>query len=176
MSSALWKRIDTPGHDAAVLSHDHDALRLEGVAAFAGDAGPVSVLYQVEVRAGRTLAQIEGRSGESRFHHSIERQGHGWLLDGRDMGLGHLDHLDLGFTPATNILLLTAAGPRVGESVDIPVLWFDIGEKRLSEMPQHYIRRDRHRYGYVAPGYTATLQIADDGFIGDYPGLWRREA
>lgn len=178
MATALWKRIDTPGHDAAVLSDQDGTLRLEGMAQFRGPEGLVTVSYQVASdQTGATeSACIEGHDGMERFCHRIRRDHAGWHLDGRAMGLAHLHHLDLGFTPATNALHILRDGPPVQGSAGIPVVWFDIGERRLAELPQYYRRRDRDHYDYAAPDYSALLRIESDGFIRDYPGLWRREA
>lgn len=180
MPTALWKRIDTKGHDAAVLSNEGARLRLEGMAQFSAVAGPVSVSYQIisDETGATESACIEGHDAAGRFAHRIVRDRKGWRLDGRSMGLAHLLHLDLGFTPATNALQILRDGPRVRHSAPINAVWFDIGQTRLTELPQHYRRRDRLRYDYDCPTvpYSGTLEIESDGFIRRYPGLWQREA
>lgn len=180
MPTALWKRIDTTGHDAAVLSTDGSRLRLEGMAQFDAASGPVMVSYQVisDETGATEYARVDGRNARGRFAHRIQRDRTGWRLDGVPMGLAHLMHLDLGFTPATNALQILRDGPKVRQSAPIPAVWFDIGETCLTELPQHYRRRDRVRYDYDCPTvpYSGTLEIESDGFIRTYPGLWRREA
>ena len=47
--SALWRRLDRPGHDAALLRPRSDEWLLRGTAAFGHETGPVSVAYEVEV-------------------------------------------------------------------------------------------------------------------------------
>lgn len=180
MPTALWKRIDTKGHDAAVLSHEGKRRRLEGMAQFHAPDGLVSVSYQIisDETGATESACIEGQDPRGRFVHRIVRDRAGWRLDGQPMGLAHLLHLDLGFTPATNALQILRDGPKVRHSAPIPAVWFDIGHTRLTELPQHYRRRDRLRYDYDCPTvpYSGTLEIEPDGFIRSYPGLWRREA
>ena len=38
-ASAMWRRLDTPGHDAAHVTGTSDGWRLEGIAVFAHDLG-----------------------------------------------------------------------------------------------------------------------------------------
>lgn len=180
MATALWKRLDLPGHEAAVLSDDGGDLRLEGVVNFTDISGPVAVSYQIAAdRTGATCsACIEGRNADGRFAHRIARGTNGWRLNGREMGLAHLMHLDLGFTPATNLLQLRREGPAVNRTARFSVAWFDLGETCLREIPQVYRRTGTLHYEYRSPAHDfhSLLEFERDGFVRDYPGLWRREA
>lgn len=176
MATALWKRIDTPGHDAAVLTETGDELRLEGMAMFGGETD-VAVSYQVHQRRDGTLhARIEGRRGTGRFTHEIRRTAQGWTLDGAAMGLSHLHHLTLGFTPATAALVMRRETLAIRRKVGIPAVHFDIGRPALTDWPQQFRRRDRDLYDYWTPDRSTLLQIEGDGFIRSDPGLWHREA
>ncbi|MBV8441414.1 MAG: putative glycolipid-binding domain-containing protein, partial [Hyphomicrobiales bacterium] len=168
---------DRPGHDTALLMRCGDGWLLQGAAVFAHDAGPANVAYEVETdplfrtRRGR----VSGFLGEKPFHHDIRREADGWSLNGAAAGLEHLADLDYGFTPATNILQLRRAAPGLGQTVSVPVAWFDVGAASLIELPQRYERRGEATYWYVAPTvpYEALLEIASNGFVQFYPGLWR---
>src|SRR5687768_14282251 len=46
--SALWRRLDTPGHDAAHVSRTDDGWHLEGTAVFAHERGPARLTYWVD--------------------------------------------------------------------------------------------------------------------------------
>jgi hypothetical protein len=45
-------------------------------------------------------------------------------------------------------------------------------------LEQTYRRLDEARYAYAAPmfGYDEVLEVSPDGFVIDYPGLWRSVA
>lgn len=180
MATALWKRLDTPGHDAALFSQDCGDLRLEGIARFVHDGADVNISYQIQTEAdGATRsAVIESTIDGSRTRHVIARGDDGWWLDGRAMGLPHLRHLDLGFTPATNMLQLRCEAPPINRTARFSVAWFDIGEDELVELPQIYRRTGSRHYEYRSPrhDFSGLLELGDDGFVHDYPGLWRREA
>jgi hypothetical protein len=176
---AIWRRLDTPGHDAALLIEGATGWSLSGTAVFRHEDGPASVHYTIELDPGwRTRrGTVRGFVADRVFDHMISREHDGWHLDGRHVGLGHLVDLDLAFTPATNLQHLRRVAPAVGTTVDIPVAWFDIGFTTLVELPQRYERRDQTTYGYVAPSvpFEGTLVFAENGFARRYADVWAME-
>jgi hypothetical protein len=180
-ASALWRRLDTPGHDAAWLQRTADGWLLAGTAVFRQGEDPACLAY--EVACDDTWAtrrgSIRGRIGQAAVAHEIARTADGWSVDGAPVpGLADLLDLDLGFTPATNLLQLRRVGLAVGEAVDVPVAWFagELGsaDPHLVLLPQRYERRGEHAFGYEAPtaGYAGELVVGADGFVTRYPGLW----
>lgn len=176
---AFWRRLDAPGHDAAVLAPGDDGWTLTGFAAFR-EKGPTGLRYQVDLARDFSTrsARIDGfRNGEPLVHR-FRRDGQGWFLDDRLMpGLDDLVHLDFGFTPSTNLQQLHHADLAVGEEAEIPAAWFDIGEEVLVRLPQHYRRLSEDRFHYASPtaDYEAVLELAPNGFVRLYPHLWEME-
>ena len=171
-------RLDRPGRDAALLEPRGGGWLLRGAATFAHDCGSAAVAYQVEVDAQWETKRgvISGFLGEKTIAHEIRRDAAGWRLDGHAIeGLGHLVDLDYGFTPATNVLQLLRVALEPGQRADVPVVWFDLDSASLTELPQAYERRSETSYWYEAPtvAYRALLEIAPNGFVRFYPGLWR---
>ena len=89
----------------------------------------------------------------------------------------HLEHLDYGCTPATILQQLRAMCLTHGQSVDLPVAWFDLDTGNLIELPQRYERIGETTYRYAAPTipYEAVLRLSSNAFVADYPGLWVME-
>ena len=175
---AAWERLDRPGRDAALLQATDGGWLLRGAAAFDHDAGPAAVAYQVEVDARWETKRglISGLLGDQTIQHEIRRDGQGWILNGVAVrGLDHLVDLDYGFTPATNVLQLSRLALEPGQQAEVPVAWFDLDSASLVELPQTYERRSQASYWYEAPTvpYRALLEIAPNGFVRSYPGLWR---
>jgi hypothetical protein len=177
IAHALWRRLDTPGHDAAFLFETGDGYDLRGTTIFKADAGPARITYRVELdrawqaRAGR----VKGEIGQTSIAHHMEHAEGRWSLDGlRAAGLSHLHDLDFGFTPATNMPALRRAALEVGQAADLPAAWFDLDPPRLMALPQHYRRIADAQYDYHSPtaGYRAILELAPSGFVRVYPGLW----
>ena len=175
---AAWTRLDRPGRDAALLRPNATGWLLQGAAAFDHDDGPATVAYQVETDARHetTRGILCGFLGEKPVRHEILRDKGGWRLNGVPAeGLGRLVDLDYGFTPATNVLQLSRIALQPGQKADVPVAWFDLDSASLIELPQSYERRGAASYWYEAPTvpYQALLEIAPNGFVRSYPGLWR---
>jgi hypothetical protein len=171
-------RLDRPGRDAALLEPSGGGWLLRGAAAFDHDGGSAAVAYQVEVDARWETKRglISGFLGDKSIEHEIRRDNAGWRLNGvRVEGLEHLVDLDYGFTPATNVLQLSRVALKPGQRAEVPVVWFDLDSASLTELPQSYERLSEASYGYEAPTipYRALLEIAPNGFVQSYPGLWR---
>jgi hypothetical protein len=179
--SVLWRRLDTPGHDACRLVERPGGYKLRGAAVFLRGQGPALVNYSLVCDAGfRTQhGRVRGWLGDKRFRFHIERDAAGrWTCNGAIVeGLDDCIDLDYGFTPATNLAPIKRLGLRIGESAEAPAAWLNIPEGTLERLPQRYERRGPDCYWYEAPavGYAALLEMTPAGFTRLYPGLWPLE-
>ena len=179
MSSALWRRIDIPGHDAALVRQAADGWRLEGAAVFAHESGPAQLWYWVDCAPDwRTRAAgVTGWVGDRRIDVEVSRsEGGQWRLGGEAVnGLEHCLDIDFGFTPATNYLQLKRCGLDIGERAEFSVAWLDVPDPSLIALPQRYEKRTSTAYWYESPQgpYFALLELIDTGFVRVYPGLWQ---
>ena len=178
IEEAFWRRLDRPGHDAAIIEKSGDGWTLTGFAVFS-EKGITGLRYQVEL--GRDFAtrraRIEGFRHDQQFVHDFRRAG-AWYLDDVEIPwIEDLVHLDFGFTPSTNFQQLRRAELKVGDEIDVPAAWFDVGETSLARLPQHYRRLSEDRYDYSSPtaSYSAVLELAPNGFVRVYPGLWEMD-
>ena len=123
-ASILWRRLDVEGHDACLLSQGDGGHSLQGQAIFVQDGKPCCLAYEVICDAGwRTRsARVDGFLGMRKLHYAIERRADGeWTLNGepqRDV-TGLVD-VDLGFTPASNLLAIRRFDLGVGETTPAP--------------------------------------------------------
>lgn len=193
--SALWRRLDAPGHDTCRLLRLRDGgpavagWQLEGCAVFRHEDGrPAQLQYRVHCDEGwhAQRGTVRGWVGETAIDLVIARHADGaWTLDGSVVaGLDHCVDLDLGFTPATNLFQLRRLGLAVGAAADAPAAWIDLADTaaqrraQLGELGQRYERRSEDTYWYTAQrfSYAALLTVTADGFVRSYPGLWEAEA
>ncbi|MDX8538056.1 putative glycolipid-binding domain-containing protein [Mesorhizobium abyssinicae] len=180
--SILWRRLDLEGHDACLLCEADDGWKLRGHALFVHDGKPCSLAYEADCDSGwRTRsARVDGFLGAETLHFEIERLADGgWTLNGAGQAeVAGLIDVDLGFTPATNLLAIRRFDLGVGMSTPAPAAYLGFPELRLMRLEQSYRRLDDTRYGYDAPmfGYNAILEVSPAGFVLDYPGLWRSAA
>jgi len=177
--TALWRSIHTPGHDVALMAPALTGFHLTGMATFLTEDGPAAVNYTVEMDEAwlAKRGSLRGIAGGRRFFNTIERKEDGWTLDGKWQGFTELTDLDFGFTPATNFQQLTRAALEIGQRAEFSVVWFDIAQEKLTELPQIYERRDEKLYWYQSPtvGYEAMLEMDESGFVRVYPDLWEME-
>lgn len=180
-TAVLWRRLDTPGHDACCLQGNDAGWQLDGTAVFLEDGAPARLAYHLEcdvswcTRHGR----VHGWLGLRPVDFTIERTDEGaWTLDGAVVpGLEKYVDLDFGFTPATNLPQVRRLALAVGRAADVPVAWLDVSAGTLDVLPQRYERRSEESYWYEAPtvGYSGLLEVTAAGFIRRYPGLWEME-
>jgi hypothetical protein len=179
---AIWRRLDRPGHDAVSLKSTDEGWLLSGSAVFSHHAGPACINYSVAVdhlwqsRRGTVQGFMAGKT----FSHVITRAPDGWYLnDTLIKGLEHLQDIDYGFTPATNVLQLRRVAIPLGKAMELPVVWFDADMTTLIELPQRYERLTETTYRYSAPtvDYHGQLELMSrNGFVKSYPHLWEIEA
>ena len=177
-SSVLWRRLDAPGHDGCRLEDNDGGWRLEGTAVFLEAAAATRLNYEVAGNhAWHTQrGQVRGWLGNRPVAFSIARTTRGgWTLNGVVLtGLEQCIDLDLGFTPATNLIQLRRLALRVGQEADVPVAWLDPSAGTLDVLHQRYARKTENTYWYEAPRfeYAAMLEVTSEGFMSRYPGLW----
>ncbi|HET8580746.1 MAG TPA: putative glycolipid-binding domain-containing protein [Nitrospiraceae bacterium] len=114
-----------------------------------------------------------------------------WSVNGAEQTrvAGCID-MDLGFTPATNLIQLRRLALGIGDKADAPAaylrldkadapaVWRRSPDFALERLEQQYHRVEPNRYEYQSPsvGYAAPLDVTDIGFVTLYPGLWELEA
>jgi hypothetical protein len=178
VESILWQRLDSPGHDACIINQNATGWKLSGSTVFLHDGNPAMLAYKVVCDADwRTLyGQVEGWLGKRQVTFRIARtKADSWQLN--DFVVPNLEtciDLDLGFTPATNLMPLRRLDLAEGQAADVPAAWLNVSTGTLTLLRQHYARRSEATYWYEAPivHYAAVLTVNQFGFVIRYPGLW----
>jgi hypothetical protein len=176
----LWRRVDTPGHEACRLEQRAVGWRLAGTSIYRHDDGSASIAYSVlcDTNWQTVSGRIRGVVGQRRIDYFVARHGAVWTLNDVPMpGLEHLHDLDLSFTPATIMQQLRRVTIANDEAIQLPVAWLDVDAGTLTELPQIYVRRGEATFWYRAPtvGYEGLLELSQNGFIRSYPNLWEAE-
>lgn len=178
VATAMWRRLDVPGHDVAWLEQRANGWLLQGNAVFQHERGPAAITYEVECTAEWVTRRgvVRGVLGGSKISIVVQRERNGrWWINGSEApdAEGLMD-LDYGFTPATNFIQLKREMMAIGEGKEITVAWTDIDQSSLTVLPQRYERISELQYAYSSPtaGYEETLTLDDNGFVAEYPRLW----
>jgi hypothetical protein len=179
-SHMRWRRLDVPGREEARIEQTADGWRLTGTL----EAEEASVHAQLEYvieceRDWRTRhAVVTGMVSGVPVKFDFTADGVGtWTLNGAPLALveGALD-IDLGFTPATNLLPIRRLNLEVGQRADVRTAWLRFPELRIEALQQSYEREaDRvFRYDALVDGepFRARLDTDEFGRVVLYEGLW----
>ncbi len=180
VASILWRRLDTPGHDACRLERTDAGWVLDGTAVFRHDDAPAWLTYRIacDLAWHTQNGEVHGWLGPRAVDYTILRTDDACTLNGDVApGLESCTDLDLAFTPATNLIQLRRVALTEGQAADVPAAWLDTSAGALKCLPQRYERRGNSAYWYQAPSvsYVALLETDPAGFIRRYPGLWETE-
>jgi uncharacterized protein len=104
--------------------------------------------------------------------------GHHWQADG-NRPLPELDgcvDVDIDRSPLTNTLPIRRLDMGIGAPRDIDVVYVSVPELTVRPVRQRYtlLTGDGPVYRYESGSYSAELPTDGDGFVIDYPDLWRR--
>ena len=174
----FWRRLDQPGHDSCRFFHSAAGCRLSGAAVFLEGRLACQIRYEVVADAAfRTrCAALAGSVGRKPLDLRVRATRDGcWTVNGvEEPAIRGCIDLDLGFTPATNLLPLRRLGLRIGQEAQAPAAYLPLPKTRLVLLPQRYQRLSRGEYDYESPrhGYRATLRVTPQGAVADYPGLF----
>lgn len=177
----LWRRLDRPGHDACRLWSEGALWRLEGMAVWMSDHGPAQLGYEISVHQSWIThsTRVMGRMGRQPVSLSIHRDDAGnWRVNGEALPeMTGLPDIDLGFTPATNLMPIRRLRASRTEAADICAVWLDSEDGQLKRLPQHYAVLPGGHWRYRSPSheYQADLTVDGDGFVTLYPDLWSKE-
>ena len=184
MSERSWRWIWLPDLGAGAEQFRFRAMpggyeaRGDVVATLEG--APLNASYNVEAdsawKTRRVRVEIKDGAG---LEILSDGAGHWRRADGR--ALPQLDGCidpDISMTPYTNTLPIRRLRLKIGEAAEIKVAYVLVPELSLRATPQRYSRiGDRAwRFESLDSGFTADLTVDGDGFVTEYPGLFRRQA
>ncbi|MEJ8561856.1 putative glycolipid-binding domain-containing protein [Yoonia sp. GPGPB17] len=184
MISVRWHNWNGAGLEHCVCRYDNDGLSLEGVVAGTRH-GLYGAHYLVRTdRLFRTREVTVNYVGGARMH--VEADGEGnWTNRHDHQPIAALEgciDVDIGVTPATNALPIKRLQLRKDESQDILAAYVPLPDQIEGDFlprpaPQRYtclVPAQTYRYEGLFRGFTAVLEIDQDGLVIDYPDTFRR--
>jgi hypothetical protein len=178
----LWRRLDQPGHESARVFFQYPYWHLTGTAVFAHQRQPCRLDYKIacDTEWNTTSANITGWVGNSSIEIEVSVDStRNWRFNGKDRPdvSGCID-IDLNFSPSTNLLAIRRLGLEIGEQAVVKAAWVRFPSIELERLEQKYRRLDETRYRYESGGgrYETELEVNEEGFVRQYPGLWEVEA
>jgi uncharacterized protein len=121
-------------------------------------------------------AQLQTATGHV-LHLESDGQGH-WHENGKDLPelQGCID-IDIQATPVTNTLPVRRLEWKPGKSIEIRLCYITVPDLTVSPRTQRYTALapdSLYRFESPDSGFTADLPVDADGFVLDYPELFKR--
>ena len=178
-TSALWRRVDMPGHEAVRIYEGEDGWYLDGSAVFLYDGRPCRLEYLVECDEEwqTRFVTVDGFVGEDVVSIEIEVQGDVWYLNGVEVPAveGCVD-VDLNFSPVTNLLPIKRLNLDLDKAGDVNAAWLQFPSFELKPLGQTYRRVSDLVYNYRSDtGFETDIAVDANGLAVEYPDLWIRE-
>jgi uncharacterized protein len=177
----IWRRLDTPGHEAARLVFHEPFWQLTGTAVFSEkqQAARLEYLVVCDTRWRTRHGRVCGWVGPRRVRiELLADTGGRWQLNGTECPQveGCMD-LDLAFSPATNALAIRRLGLESGQAAEVRAAWLTFPEFNLEPLHQVYRRTGPATYRYEAFGgsFVTDLEVNPAGLVIRYPDLWEAE-
>jgi uncharacterized protein len=182
-SHMRWRRLDGPGHEEARIEQIAAGWRLTGKLEAEDGGVRAQLSYVIECerdwRTRQTIVTGSASGAARRLALEADGKGH-WMLNGAALPLveGALD-IDLGFTPATNLLPIRRLNLAVGESAAVRTAWVRFPELVVEALEQSYRREAERVFHYDAlvdgERFQARLDTDELGRVLHYEGLWEAD-
>ena len=176
-----WRALDREGEDTCRLAQVDGGWVLLGHARFRDADGLAALDYVVRCAPDwQTLgADIAGKHGDRSISIKIERNDETWTRNGtvQDAVAGAID-IDLGFTPATNLMPLRRLFARGVPKLETRSAWLRYPECDLKPLDQIYDAGNSEElvsYNARQTGFSTQLCVHHSGFVTLYPGYWQGE-
>ena len=148
------------------------------------DAHPFRVWYEIRTDGDWKVRECSVRLLRDRTQEIVlhsDSEGHWQDAQGRPLSTldGCVD-VDISCTPVTNTLPIRRLSFTPGESASLLMVYVAVPEMTIKPMPQRYtclessVDGGLYRYESLDSGFTAELRVDANGFVIDYPGLFKR--
>ncbi|MBO0702288.1 MAG: putative glycolipid-binding domain-containing protein [Candidatus Dormibacteraeota bacterium] len=180
MGSFAWRRLDVPGLELATWQTRVDGSVLSGRVLMLEGEVSLSVDYRIEVDARwvTRLVDVDATADAVPARLRLEHDGAGgWRRDGRsEPSLAGCLDVDLEVTPLTNALAINRLRLPEGAAAEIAATWVHFPGLSIEAGRQRYERltSTTYRYTGLGTGFTAQVEVDDDGFPVIYERIWQR--
>ena len=192
-TDVAWEALYSSGLEHVIVDTDDSGFRAESQLIAGPPSGPASISYDLSCaenwRVTSLTVRLASAAGRRSLELSTDPEGH-WLVDGkRQPDLDGCIDVDFALTPLTNTLPIRRLSWSAGEARELDVVYVT-PELTVRPARQRYtllgsdagkadpVNSDAgqgvSRYRYQSGTFSADLTVDDEGFVTDYPELWRR--
>lgn len=180
-----WMALQWPGFEHVIASSGAAGFQADSWLILDSETGlaRVSYLLSCDSQWQVTDLTVTVTDAASQRTLTLRRDAGGHWHAGGDSPVPDLDgcvDVDINRSPLTNTLPVRRLGMGAGESRDLDVVYVSVPELTIRPVRQRYTLLPGRAtsagpvYRYESGSFSADLPVDDDGFVIDYPGLWRR--
>jgi hypothetical protein len=177
--TALWQQWDNIGLEYLSLFENDQHIEIDSVVIGFEDKTPFRLHYQihcdVHFQVQEVMLDLAAHSPIT-----LTTDGAGYWFDSDNHLLPALDgcyDIDITATPFTNTLPIRRLDWQPGQSRSLDMVYIRIPELTIERVSQQYTCLEQHENGslfeYRQPGFSAILPIDANGFVQNYPNLFR---
>jgi len=173
----VWSGIRTHSLDYCNVRGVTGGWRFNGMLIIKRKTNPIGAHYDILVdkrfKTRRLIVEKTERGVESRK--KIELRRDAWLVDGKERSdLSECTDVDIEASPVTNTLPIRRTRLKVGEEVNLSVLWMRFPTLEVMPLKQSYKRLTLRKYLYRSTsGFSAELKVNDFGLVTRYGDIWK---
>lgn len=174
-ATVLWTSEELGSAEHFTLDQDGTGAVLRGISVLAFGGHPAHIGYEVRVdHRWRTRSVDVEIVGGPASTIRLRVGSRGWTVNGvRRADLADCVDVDLGFTPATNMLPIRRLAPALGESVRITAAWLRFPELVVEAVDQRYSHEGESTWRYRSGRSDHVLETTPDGIVTRYgDDLW----
>jgi uncharacterized protein len=178
----LWQEADGIGLEHLLLNETDNGVSVESSVIGIDENTPFCVHYQIQCSIDYQVKTVNVRlSGGKSVNLSTDGAGN-WF-DATNKRLTNLTgciDIDITATPFTNTLPIRRVTWEVGQKREFLMTYFVIPTLDIYADPQRYTCLERHSdrsvflFEALNTGFTAQITVDSDGFVVDYPELFKR--
>ena len=176
----LWEQLVDKGLEHLVL-YQGEPIDAQGLVVGMLEGVAYRIQYQIICDAKWNTQRVRAKDLLNGKEFTLTRSGDEWL-DEQDLAIeslrGCIDD-DIRVTPFTNTLPIQRLSLEPGQSREVEVVYVAAPELSLSKFEQRYTCLSKNKNGGVykyeslKSGFTSELKVDTDGFVLDYPGIFK---
>jgi hypothetical protein len=185
LAAFIFRTIRWSAWDGCAAGLEHADIRpadggldISGVVIGHQDSARFGLSYRLKLDALWRTREAHLRTTAGGILH-LESNGQGsWHENGKSQpALQGCVDIDIQATPLTNTLPIRRLDMKAGESIEIRLCYVAVPDLTVSPASQRYTALASgvvYRFESLDSGFTAELPVDGDGFVLDYPGMFKR--
>jgi hypothetical protein len=175
-----WMALQWPGFEHVIATFGPAGFRADSWMILDSETGLARVSYLLSCDSQWQVTDLTVTVTDATSDRTLAlRRDAGGRWHAGDAPVPDLDgcvDVDINRSPLTNTLPVRRLGTGAGESRDLDVVYVSVPELTVRPVRQRYtlLPGSAPVYRYESGSFSADLPVDADGFVIDYPDLWRR--